>query len=132
MDQTALLTQNVEELFEAKKKAGAVFVDLTAAYDTVWHRGLTSKFRRLLPYKHMVQMIMELVQNRSFTLTTGDSKQSRLRRLRNGFPQGSVLTSLLFNINTHNLPFMTSQKYAYADDLALLYASRDSDGGLSS
>ena len=29
----------------------------------------------------MDRMIMELVQNRSFTLTTGDSKQIRLRRL---------------------------------------------------
>ena len=42
----------------------------------------------------MVRMIMEFVQNRSFTLTTGDSKQSRLRRLRNGVPQGSVLALL--------------------------------------
>ena len=35
MDQTVSLTQNIEDSFEAKKKAGAVFVDLTAAYDTV-------------------------------------------------------------------------------------------------
>ena len=41
VDQIVLLTQNIEDSFEAKKKAGAVFIDLTAAYDTVWHRGLT-------------------------------------------------------------------------------------------
>ena len=41
LDQVVLLTQNIEDSFEAKKKAGAVFVDLTAAYNTVWHRGLT-------------------------------------------------------------------------------------------
>ena len=52
-----------EDSFEAKKKAGAVFVNLTAAYDTVWHRGLTCKLLRLLPDKHMVEMIMELVRN---------------------------------------------------------------------
>ena len=74
VDQTVLLTQNIEDLFEAKKKAGAVFVDLTAAYDTVWYRGLTCKLLRLLPDKHMVQMTSELVQNRNFTLTTDDSK----------------------------------------------------------
>ena len=77
MDDTALLTQNIEDLFEAKKKACAVFVDLTAAYDTVWHRGLTCKLLRLLPNKHMVRMITELVRNRSFTLSVGDSKQTR-------------------------------------------------------
>ena len=90
VDQTVLLTENIEDSFGAKKKTGAVFVDLTAAYDTVWHRGLICKFLRLLLDKHMVRMIMELVRNRSFMLTTGDSKQSRLRRLRNGLPQGSV------------------------------------------
>ena len=87
VDQVVLLTQNIENFFEAKKKAGAVFIDLTAAYDTVWHRGLTCKLLRLLPDKHMVRMIMELVRNRSFTLTTDDSKQSRPRRLKNGVPQ---------------------------------------------
>ena len=40
-DQVTLLTQEIEDSFSAKQKAGAVFVDLTAAYDTVWHRGLT-------------------------------------------------------------------------------------------
>ena len=67
MDHTVLLIQNIEDSFEAKKKAGAVFVDLAAAYNTVWHRGLTCKLLRLLPDKHMVRMIMEPVRNRSFT-----------------------------------------------------------------
>ena len=75
VDQAVLLTQNIEDSFEAKKKAGAVFVDLTAAYVTLWHRGLTCKLFRLLPDKHTVQTIMELVRNRIFTLTIADSKQ---------------------------------------------------------
>ena len=109
MGHTVLFTQNIEDSFEAKK-AGAVFVDLTAAYDTVWHCGFTSKLLRLLPDKHMVWMIMKLVRNRSFTLITGDSKQSRLRRLRNGLRQGSVLAPSFFNIYTYDLSSMTSQK----------------------
>ena len=134
VDQVVLLIQNIEDSFEAKNKAGAVFVDLTAAYDIVWHRGLTCKLLRLLPDKHMVRMIMELVRNRSFTLTTGDSKQSRLRRLKNGVPQGSVLAPLPFNIYTYDLPSMISSKFAYADDLALLHSSgnwKDLEGTLS-
>ena len=73
----------------------------------------------------MIHMIMELVWNRSFTLTTGDSKQSRLRRLKNGVPQGSILAPLLFNIYVYNLPSTVSRRYAYADDLVLLYSSDD-------
>ena len=134
VDQVVLLTQNIEDPFEAKKKAGTVFVNLTAAYDTVWHSGLTCKLLRHPPDEHMVKMIMEFVRNRSFTLTTGDSKQSRLRRLINGVPQGSVLAPLLFNIYTYNLPSIISRKFAYADDLALLHSSanwKDLEGTLS-
>jgi len=35
IDQVTRLTQDIEDSFSAEKKAGAVFVDLTAAYDTV-------------------------------------------------------------------------------------------------
>ena len=63
IDQVVLLTQNIEDSFETKKKAGAVFIDLTAVYDTAWHHGLTCKLLRLLLDKHMVKMIMELVRN---------------------------------------------------------------------
>ena len=82
----------------------------------------------------MVRMIMELVRNRSFTLTTNDNKQSRLQRLKNSVPQGTVLAPLLFNIYTYNLPSMISRKFAYADDLALLHSSgnwKDLEGTLS-
>ena len=75
VDQAVLLTQNIEDSFEAKKKAGAVFVDLTSVYVTVWHRGFTGKLFRLLPDRHTTQMIMELVRNEIFTLTIADSKQ---------------------------------------------------------
>ena len=133
VDQVVLLMQNIEGSFETKKKAGTVLADLTAAYDTVWHR-LTCKLLRLLPDKHMVRMVMEFIRNQSFTLTTGKSKQSRLRRLENGVPQGSVLAPLLFNIYTYDLPSMISRMFAYADDLALLHSSgnwKDLEGTLS-
>ena len=73
-------------------------------------------------------MILELIRNRSFTCTTGDSKRSRLRRLRNGAPQKFVLAVLLFNIYMCNLPSTTSKMNAYADDMGLLHSSRDRKG----
>ena len=82
----------------------------------------------------MVRLIMEFVQNRSFTLTTGDSKQNRLRCLKNSICQGSVLAPLLFNIYMYNLPSMISRKFVYANDLALLHSSgnwKDLEGTLS-
>ena len=74
VDQVTLLTQDIEDNLSAKKKAGAVFVDLTAAYNTVWHRGLICKLLWLLPDRHIVHMIMEMVSDCNFTLTTGKAK----------------------------------------------------------
>ena len=68
-----------------------MFVDLTATYDTVWHRGLTCKLLHLLPYRHMVKMFMKLVTNRSFTLTTRSGTTAGYDPSKNGVPQGSVL-----------------------------------------
>ena len=65
---------------------------------------------------------MEMVSNHRFTLTTGNGQSSRLRRLKNGVPQGSVLAPLLFNIHTYDLPTTISRKYAYADDLSIMLA----------
>ena len=125
LEQVTRMSQDIEDCFEDKKKAGAVFIDLTATYDTVWHRGLACKLFRLLPDKHMVKMIIELVYNRSFTLNNGRGKKSRLRRLKNGLPQGCVLAPLLFNIYFNDLPPTTSKLYAYADDLAMVHSAAE-------
>ena len=119
VDQVTLLKQEIEDSFLTKKKAGTVFVDITAAYDTVWHHSLTCKLFRLLPDRHMVSLFMKFVCNRGFTLTTGTGKQSRLQRLKNGVPQGSVLATLLFNIYIYDLPVTVGRKFAYADELTL-------------
>ena len=97
-----------------------VFLDLTAAYDTVWHRGLHLNLLRIIPDRHMVGFIMEMLSNRSFVVPTSDGQRTRLRRMKNGVPQGSVLSPMLFNIYISDLPETTSRKYGYADDLAIL------------
>ena len=68
---------------------------------------------------------MELVRNCSFTLATGNGSQSRLRRLQNGVPQGSVLAPLLFDIYTHDLPLTVAKKFVYADDLTIMHSAED-------
>ncbi|KAJ3612194.1 hypothetical protein NHX12_020470 [Muraenolepis orangiensis] len=69
-DQVTLLCQDIEDSFQNNEKAGVVYLDLTAAYDTVWHRGLHLKLLRTIPDRHMVKFIMETLSNRSFILQT--------------------------------------------------------------
>ena len=121
-NQVTLLTDDIEAGFEALKKVGVVLVDLTAAYDTVWLRGLHLKLLRTIPDGQMVSFIMELLSSRSFKLRTSDGQVSGLRCLRNGVLQSSTLSPMLFNIYTLDLSQTTSKQYGYANDLALLTA----------
>jgi len=47
------LSTFIENGFQQKLKTGAVFVDLTAAFDTVWQAGLLVKLARSLPRSSM-------------------------------------------------------------------------------
>jgi len=47
--QVVKLTSDIEESYEGRQKAGLVPVDLTAAYDTVWHQGLALKLLQTIP-----------------------------------------------------------------------------------
>ena len=79
MDQVVLLIKNIKNFLETKnKKTNAIFANLAAAYDitTSYKLGFSCKLLRFLG-KCMVRIIMELVRNRSFTLTNGDSKQNK-------------------------------------------------------
>ena len=120
-DQVVRLVHDIEAAFQKNHKFGTVFVDLTAAYDTVWHRGLYLKVLQTIPDVKLVKFIMLLVQDRSFILETSTGECSRKRRLRNGVPQGSVLAPILFNIYVSDMPKGDCKQYSYADDSALGY-----------
>ncbi len=118
-DQIARLVNDIESAFLKKQKFGTVFIDLTAAYDTVWHRGLYLKLLKTLPDVKLVKFIMQLIQDRSFVLEIFNGLRSRKRKLRNGVPQGSVLAPNLFNIYTSDMPQGNCTQYSYADDSVL-------------
>ena len=78
----------------------------------------------------MVSLIIELVYNRSFILTTRTGKQSRLRHPKNGVQQDSVIASLLFTNYAYDLPAYDlhvtfGRKFACDDDLAVLHYAGD-------
>ena len=63
-----------------------------------------------IPDKHIVSFLMEMLSNRSFQLHTCNGLSRRVRKLKNGVPQGSMLASMRFNIYIHDLPASTELK----------------------
>ena len=124
VQQVVKLTSDIEESFEACNKGGLVLVDLTAAYDTVWHRGLVLKLLRLVPDRYIVHLIANTLSSHRFVLKTNDGQTSCPRCLKNNVPQGSSLAAMLFNIYLSDIPQTTSRQYGYADDLALFFSDR--------
>lgn len=118
-DQVLLLTTNIEDGLEKFLKSAAVFIDLTAAYDTVWRDGLITKLLIHIPCKPIIGIINGMLSNRFITVVIGDRK-SKQKPLNNGLTKGSVVATLLFNLYTSDLPNTKSNKFIYADDIPFL------------
>lgn len=116
-DQVAALTTYIENGYEQQLKTGAVFLDLTAAYDTVWHIGLLAKLTKDMPY-WFSRLVELLLQGRRFRVHLGGDV-SAWRNQVNGLPQGSVLAPTLFNLYTNDLPTTRSRRFIYTDDICL-------------
>jgi len=88
-DQVAALTTFIENGFQQNLKTGAVFLDLTAAYATVWHTGLLYKLSKSMPY-WFTRLVGLLLRDRRFRVHMANVTSS-WRSQRNGLCQGSVL-----------------------------------------
>jgi len=111
---TANSVQN-RRILTSLLKTSTVFLDLTAAYDTVWHTGLLEKLNRHMPYWN-VRLTELLPQGRRFWVHLGEDVSSR-RIQKIGIRQGSVLAPTLFNLYTNDLPVTGCRKFIYADDI---------------
>jgi len=111
-----LLTQDIEDSFLAKKKTGAVFIDLTVAYDTIWHCSLTCKLLRLLPGRHRVRMIMEMVAIAALPLPPETAKEAGYNASRTALHFSSTFTCLTCQQpSPESMHMLTTSKAVNAD-----------------
>jgi len=75
-------------------KTGAVFLDLTAAYDTIWHTGLLSNCPSACLSGAFRQWNCCYETAVSIWVHMGEDVSS-WRRQANGLPQGSVLSDIV-------------------------------------
>ena len=113
------LTQHIEDGYQRGMITGAAFVDLSAAYDTVNHRILIQKLYNTTQDSQLCRVFQNMLSNRRFYVEL-NNERSRWRKQKNGLPQGSVLSPILFNIYTNDQPIHDgTRNFIYADDLCV-------------
>ena len=127
-DQCLRLSQFVSDGFQSTNKERTVLMlfDYSKAYDTVWRTGLLQKMLDIGIPLRFVQWTTAWLTNRIARVQL-NGVTGRCRTLKEGLPQGSVLSPLLFVliINDRLGNFSESTMIsAYADDLALACRGR--------
>ena len=82
-DQVLALTSHIESGFQKKLKNGAVLIDLSAAYDTVWQAGLMMKLSIATKSRTTIRLIASVISQRNFRVFLGN-QVCRRRILKNG------------------------------------------------
>ena len=119
IDQVHRLTDVIENAFEHKKICSAVFLDVSQAFDKVWHDGLIHKLKTQLPIS-FCKFLESYLSERYFIVKQG-GEYSDLKPILAGIPQGSILGPTLYLLYTNDIPVSSSYFTAtFADDTALL------------
>ena len=100
--------------------AQGVFLDVSAAFDAVWHRGLLAKLEQINISGPAYQLFNSYLTDRK-AVTVIDGHKSTELPLLAGVPQGSRLGPLLFIIYINDIVTdLESTPFLYADDTTLI------------
>ena len=120
-DQLALLTQEIEDAFQEKKKVLAVFFDMSKAFDKVWKEGLLLKLLHAGVGGKMYKWLSNFLFNRTARVKI-DGTTSNLVKLREGVPQGGVISPTLFLVYINDITTAVPKHVSntlHADDFAV-------------
>ncbi|CAG4969687.1 unnamed protein product [Colias eurytheme] len=119
IEQIHRIVDVISRSLEEKKYCSAVFLDISQAFDKVWHDGLLFKVKKMLPHSFL-HIIKSYLYKRCFEVKFHEVT-SELYEIKSGVPQGSILGPILYIIYTADLPTSDNTIVAtYADDTALL------------
>ena len=119
LDQLLDIYDNIMTNMDEKKVTKLLFLDVSKAFDKVWHRGLVYKLNRLGVDDALLDFFQDYLTGRQQRVVLRGSKSSWLT-IREGVPQGSILGPLLYLVYSNDLvEDIQTQIKLFADDTFL-------------
>ena len=122
-NQLLFLINEIHEAFENKSslEVRAVFLDISKAFDKVWHEGLLFKLRRNGVSGKLLKFFESYLQNRKQRVVL-NGFYSDFSTIESGVPQGSVLGPLLFLVYINDLEKNVISNVKFFADDTMLYS----------
>ena len=127
INQLLYLINEIHEAFDHPKslEVRAVFLDISKAFDKVWHEGLVFKLKKNGVSGQLLKFFENYLTNRKQRVSI-NGVNSEYAPLNSGVPQGSVLGPLLFLVFINDLEDGIKSKIKFfADDTMLFSIVRD-------
>ena len=118
-DILAYVTHIWNKTLEAGKETLAVALDISKAFDMVWHKNLLAKLISVGLEPKLCKLFESFLSDRSIKVVV-DGIASSSFHTNAGVPQGSVISPTFFLIYINDLLYLPSnQVHCYADDSTL-------------
>ena len=111
---------------DSGKLIGAIYFDLTKAFNTIGHNVLIDKLPKFGIHGRSLDWFVDYLFNRSQTVEINNCR-SVVKSIMSGVPQGSILGPLLFIMFYNDFPdhIQSCEVIMYADDTVIFYANKN-------
>ena len=119
VNQLLSITHDIYKAFDDGYEVRAVFLDISKAFDKVWHSGLLYKLQNNGISGNLLKLLSDFLNNRKQRVTL-NGQFSTWVNIVAGVPQGSILGPLMFLIYINDLSDnLASNSKLFADDTSL-------------
>ena len=125
INQLLSFTHEIYSSFDDEFEVRSVFLDISKAFDKVWHEGIIFKLQQNGISDDLLNILSDFLRNRKQRVTL-NGQSSSWTNVNAGVPQGSILGPLLFLIYINDLPDgLSSNAKLFADDTSLFSVVHD-------